>query len=202
MFRLGTDPNGNLCWYTQVVVYDGPVPPEDRANAIPGELPGGVGGGGPARCPDDTGPGLVLPTPGEVAEPFVRTIPMPVPDPEIDPGYNITGILAYLETKGTTTHAVDGDTILGPISVTARGAYYVDWGDGTPEEGPFAFEGEPYPDGRITHMYQYAGTYTVTVRESWTADWRLGGDSGTVPGLQTQASIVLDVREIQAVRNR
>jgi hypothetical protein len=40
------------------------------------------------------------------------------------------------------------------------------------------------------------------VREAWSADWRLGGDSGTVPGLQTQASIPLEVRQLQAVRLR
>lgn len=186
------------CAYTEYIVYPGPVPQADRdAAAQEANAANGL-----ARCLNDPGFGTALPTPGEVAEPFVRTIPLPVPSPEIDPGYNITGLVAYLETKNTTTHSVDGDTVLGPIGVTARGAYYVSWGDGTPEQGPYAFEGGPYPNGRITHLYERKGTYTVTVREVWQADWQLGGDSGTVTGLQTTASIPLEVRELQAVRRR
>ncbi len=153
-------------------------------------------------CPDEEGAVRAL-TPAEVAEPFVRTIPLPAPRPRIPPGHAITGLPAYLETRGSLTHRVGpAPTELGPIEVRATGAYYVDWGDGTPEEGPFPFEGEPYPAGRIVHTYRHTGTYTVTVREAWSAEWRLGGDSGTVPGLQTQASVPLEVRQLQAVRLR
>ncbi|MDP8987897.1 MAG: PKD domain-containing protein [Actinomycetota bacterium] len=153
-------------------------------------------------CPNEPGTPATL-TPAEVAEPFVRTIPLPAPRPRIPPGHAITGLPAYLETRGSLTHRVGpAPTELGPIEVRATGAYYVDWGDGTPEEGPFPFEGEPYPAGRIVHTYRHTGTYTVTVREAWSAEWRLGGDSGTVPGLQTQASVPLEVRQLQAVRLR
>ncbi len=139
--------------------------------------------------------------PARVAQAFVRTIPLPAPRPHIAPdGTNITGLPAYLETNGTLVHQVaPTDTPLGAITVEARGAYWVDWGDGTPEAGPFAFEGEAYPSGRIFHTYRYKGSYTVTVRQDWTATWRLGSDGGTIDGLQTEASISLEVGELQAV---
>lgn len=141
-----------------------------------------------------------MPTPASVAEPFVRTIPLPAPSPFVGPdGRNITGLPAYLETNGSLVHEMAADTELGPISVVARSSYWVDWGDGTGEKGPFAFEGAPYPTGRIWHFYQFTGTYTIDVRQTWTAEWSLGGDSGTVEGLLTQASTTVDVDEIQAV---
>ncbi|MGI9119497.1 MAG: hypothetical protein ACR2G7_05150 [Acidimicrobiales bacterium] len=131
----------------------------------------------------------------------MRAIPLPRPQPRIAPdGRNITGLPAYLETNGTLTHtAGPAATELGPINVEATGAYWVDWGDGSPEAGPFAFEGEANPTGRILHNYQFTGTYTVTLRQTWNAQWRLGGDSGTIEDLQTEASIPLEVQEVQAV---
>ena len=140
-------------------------------------------------------------TPASVAEPFLRTIPMPVAAPFIGPdGRSITGLASYLETNGTLVHHVGPQpTELGPLTAVARSRYWVDWGDGTGETGPFDFEGEAYPTGRIWHFYQYTGTYTITLRQTWTADWSLGGDSGTVDGLETQATTTVDVDEIQAV---
>ncbi len=139
--------------------------------------------------------------PARLASAFVRTIPLPTPRPHIAPGgTSITGLPAYLETNGNLVHQVaPTDTPLGAITVEARSTYWVDWGDGTSEAGPFDFEGEAYPSGRITHNYQYTGSYTVTVRQAWTANWRLGTDSGTVDGLETRASIPLEVGELQAV---
>ena len=139
--------------------------------------------------------------PARVAAAFVRTIPLPAPRPAIAPdGTAITGLTVYLETNGSLVHDVAAtDTPLGAITVEARSAYWVDWGDGSPEEGPFRFEGEPYPNGRIAHDYRYTGSYTVTVRQRWSATWRLGTDAGTVEGLQTEASIPLEVDELQAV---
>ncbi len=143
-------------------------------------------------------------TPADVAEAFLREIPLPAPEPHIAPnGTAITGLAAYLETNGTLTHTVGpSPTALGPIMVQASSVYWVDWGDDTPEAGPFAFEGEAYPTGRIWHGYRNRGDYTVTVRQAWTAEWSLGAESGTVGGLQTEASIPLDVDEIQAVIRR
>ncbi|MDQ3354916.1 MAG: hypothetical protein M3507_10670 [Actinomycetota bacterium] len=152
-------------------------------------------------CSDEPEPTA---TPAQIAEAFLRTVPLPPPAPEIAPdGQAITGLAAFLETNGALTHAIGPEpTALGPISVRATGAYWVDWGDGSPEAGPFAFEGEAYPTGHIWHGYRYRGDYTVTVRQAWTAEWSLGAESGTVGGLQTEASVALDVDEIQAVIRR
>lgn len=143
-------------------------------------------------------------TPAVVAESYVRAIPLPAPRPHIAPGgTNITGLPAFLETNGALVHTVGPEpTQLGPIAVEATAVYWVDWGDGTPEAGPFPFEGGPYPGGRISHVYQFTGNYTVTVRQAWTADWSLGADSGTVDDLRTEASIPLQVGELQAVIQR
>ncbi len=143
-------------------------------------------------------------TPAQVAEAFLRTVPLPVPRPEIAPdGQAITGLAAYLETNGSLTHTVGPEpTALGPIEVRATGAYWVDWGDGSPEAGPFAFEGEAYPRGRIWHHYRFTGNYTVTLRQRWSANWSLGGDAGTVGGLLTETTIPVEVFEVQAVIRR
>jgi hypothetical protein len=199
-YALGRTPDGDFCVREVTTRRDTPMTEAEgteNSEAIRFANAAGV-----ARCPDEEGATRSV-TPAEVAEPFVRIIPMPVPDPRIPPGHAITGLPAYLETRGTLSHRVGpAPTALGPIEVHATGAYYVDWGDGSPEEGPFPFEGEAHPTGRILHTYRDTGTYTVTVRVAWSADWRLGGDSGAVPGLQTEASIPLEVRQLQAVRLR
>ena len=144
------------------------------------------------------------PNPDQVAAAFLRQIPLPPPEPRIAPdGQAITGLAAYLETNGTLAHRVGPSTTeLGPIVVEARSVYWVDWGDGSPEAGPFAFEGEAYPTGRIHHGYRYRGDYVVTVRQAWTAQWRLGADSRTVDGLVTEATVPVHVDEVQAVIRR
>ncbi|MGK2957061.1 MAG: PKD domain-containing protein [Acidimicrobiales bacterium] len=127
---------------------------------------------------------------------------LPTPVLEIDPGWAITGLKAYLETKGKTVF--DGQVPIGnkTLNVHATGEYFVDWGDNTGQWGPYNFEGLPWPEGQITHVYQYTGDYTVRVRELWTARWTLGNQSGVLTDRFSEASIPLTVRELQAVRIR
>jgi len=68
-------------------------------------------------------------------------VPLPRPQPHIAPGWAITGKLAYLETRGELTHTYSQGTPIGPMEITARGRYYVDWGDGT-TTGPHEGEGK------------------------------------------------------------
>ena len=141
-------------------------------------------------------------SPAEYAARFWRDVPLPKPSPRIAPGRAITGRLAYLETRGELRHTFTGDTPIGPMSITATGRYYVDWGDGT-TSGPHDGEGGPWPDGRITHEYIDVGVYDVVVTERWTATWRLGPASGSLSELRTTGRIEdFPVEQIQAARYR
>ncbi len=141
-------------------------------------------------------------TPQEVAEEFWQEVPLPKPQPHIAPGRAITGKTAYLETNGETAHSYTRETPLGTLQLHARGEYYVDWGDGE-KTGPYAFEGGPWPNGRITHVYINVGTYDIVVTEKWQAPWTMGGEQGTLSGLETVGRIDnFPVEQIQAVRER
>ncbi len=161
------------------------------------------------NCPPAPGangqPAPPLPAldPVALAVQFWRTIPLPVPHPAIPPGYAVTGKQAYLVTNGTTAPPTyTANTPLGALTVVVTGTYRVDWGDGTSPAwaGPYPYEGQPWPAGRITHTYDYTGTYGVTVEEDWTAVWHLAGTGGTLTGLHTTATIPnFRVEQLQAV---
>ena len=94
------------------------------------------------------------------------------------------------------------NTPIGALTIQATGQYVVDWGDGTQPVwcGPFPTEGQPWPNGRINHTYDVAGTYTVAVREQWTAVWHLAGAGGNLAGLVTGAALPgFRAEQLQAV---
>jgi hypothetical protein len=144
------------------------------------------------------------PSPAAVARQVVEEFLPPPPQPEIDPGYAITGKPAYLETNGNLAPGQQRRaTVLGDIEVRFRGTYVVDWGDGTaPEE--FTVEGEPWPNGRITHVYQRVGRYDVVVTARWVAEWRIGSTSGRIDDNLASVGRIegFEVRQMQAVRDR
>ena len=165
--------------------------------ALPKPRPRRPGQPGPRAAP------LPPPPPGLVAEKTIVNLPLPVPDPEIDPGHAITGLRAYLETGDQRTHTWRSiPTVLGPLRVEATSTYTVRWGDGT-VTGPHGSTGGEYPDGDITHVYQRTGVVDVGVTQRWVARWWLAGETGTVDGLATSGAIEnLRVREVQATRDR
>ncbi|HEX5265174.1 MAG TPA: hypothetical protein VFW24_00220 [Acidimicrobiales bacterium] len=125
------------------------------------------------------------------------------PAPRIRPGYAVTGKTAYLETGGTMAQVFNDPTGAGALQIQASGQFWVDWGDGTPLQGPFDSTGAPYPDGTITHVWSDTGSYAVTVYERWTARWSLAGQTGTLAGLRTVGQIpAFPVKELVSVRNR
>jgi hypothetical protein len=153
-------------------------------------------------CPATRAPPAII-DPQLLAENFWKTITLPVPKPQIPPGYAITGMPAYLVTNSTTAPApYVFPTPLGQLRIDASGSYYVNWGDPRSPgwAGPYPFEGQPWPNGRISHTYDDVGAVTVVVRETWTAVWHLGTATGTLGGLATTATITnYPIRQEQAV---
>jgi hypothetical protein len=125
------------------------------------------------------------------------------PTPSIAPGYALAGKLGYLETHASTTRQFSNPTPLGPLTISARGTFLVDWGDASGQQGPYDTAGAPWPDGQITHAWDDVGRYDVTVVEVWTATWSLAGADGSLAALRTQATIrQFEVRQLESVRNR
>jgi hypothetical protein len=141
--------------------------------------------------------------PAALAVQFWKTIPLPVPRPSIPPGYAITGKPAYLVTNGQTAPGpYVFNTPIGTLTISPHGEYSVDWGDGSSPTwtGPYYSEGQPWPDGDITHTFDYVGSYDVVIGEGWTATWSLAGVTGNLGGLRTTATITaFPVQQVQAV---
>lgn len=189
-------PDGRRCATRQLLPVAGWIQP-DRSLRTEPYLAAYLDGLGP--CPVVPRARSAPSPAGVLAESFWTEVPLPVPVPHIAPGRAITGLPAYLETKGTTGHRFSRSTPLGPMAIEATGTYRVDWGDGT-NTGPHSQEGQPWPDGQITHSYRDVGSYDVVVTEHWTATWSVGDESGQLDQLVTTAGIAdFPVGQIQAV---
>jgi hypothetical protein len=145
-------------------------------------------------------------TPAAQAAEFWRVVGedlLPRPAPRIAPGYMLAGKLAYLEAGTVPTAVYEHPTPAGVLRIEARAEGWVDWGDGSPLDGPYDHAGGPWPDGTITHYWTDVGRYDVRVVQRWTGRWVLGTESGELAGLETEG--VIDdfaVEELQAVINR
>ena len=207
--RLTTAPDGLACVTTGYVAEG--TPPAD---AVPDDSQSHIeGAGGYSNlfanyppCPEQPlQPGQPVPAITRAlvaARAWETRVPLPRPKPSIAPGRAITGKLAFLDTGGSVVHTYTEETTFGPLRIDATGTYMISWGDGE-TSGPYAFEGEPWPEGQITHEYQRVGTYDVVVTERWTATWSVGGQSGVLRTLQTVGRIDdFPVEQIQAVLRR
>jgi hypothetical protein len=145
-------------------------------------------------------------TPAAQAAEFWRVVGedlLPKPAPRIAPGYMLAGKLAYLEAGTVSTAAFEHPTPAGVLRIEARAEGWVDWGDGSPLDGPHGDAGGPWPNGSITHHWTDVGRYDVRVIQRWTGRWVLGTEGGDLAGLETEG--VIDdfaVEELQAVINR
>lgn len=126
---------------------------------------------------------------------------LPSPHPYIAPGYALAGLPGYLEVRAPLSTTLTDSTRLGTLAIHATASVFVNWGDGGSNDGPYHSAGAPYPNGTITHYWDYDGTYDIVVYEDWTATWYLAGASGHLGGLQTLGSIpTFAVSQLESVR--
>jgi hypothetical protein len=126
---------------------------------------------------------------------------LPFPEPNIEPGWALTGMPAYLEVgaPATFTDTVDGDALPVTIEFEATATYRVDWGDGHASE--HASAGGPWPEGDIVHTYADAVDRTVVVTPVWSVTASGAGQTFTFPEVELVSSeFELPIREMQSVR--
>ena len=166
-------------------------------------IPGGVPGCAPAPAvPGGAGVPAAPPPAAQVVQRWSQDAVLPAPRLVVAPGHAVTGLTAYLEIHSPDPWAV---AIADPIRHDAIAiscghvGFDVDWGDqGAPTHTTSA--GGPYPDGDVTHAYQWASPDdTLAVTEHWSCAWSDPlGDAGAINGLVSAAQLPLEVREIQA----
>lgn len=156
------------------------------------------------QAPGPAGGPAHKPTPQEQAEAYaldyVRTLPMPRPQPEISaPNGGICGAVHSLDLHiPAALSYTDPDTPFGPLVVRISGSFRVDWGDGT--SGTYTTSGAPWPRSEISHSWSTSSHYDLTITADWTANWTFGSWSGVLSGLRTTGSIPnWPVLEAQAV---
>lgn len=128
-------------------------------------------------------------TPNQVVTAFWNSTvrnELPVPRLSVPPGFALTGLEAYLTSPSCATSKTFTDsTPLGTAAIHANGEIWVRWNTGQDWSGPYRSCGLSWPSGTITHVYEQEGYATLSEKETWTANWTLGGESGTLQGLQT-----------------
>jgi len=124
-----------------------------------------------ARNPADPRPVI----PGFTLADFQR-LPLPAGTPNVEPdnGYTMVGIPTNVYA---TAEPVTLDTeLLGfPVRVRATPSRYAwDFGDGT-GHGPTSEPGSPYPALTITHTYERADRYSITLTTYYTGEYSVAG---------------------------
>ena len=173
---------------------------------------------GPLNTPPPAAPPAAppagAPVPDEIPIPFLadqgmRDITLDPPTPRIDPGEGLCGLRMYLQTGAeldyTITVPVPGRTRTVQFTFHLHTtALHIDWGN---SEWPSTIDnptnpGAPYPKGDITHVYENAGTYNITVTQTMTATWEAEGQTGTITQPRTVTGTLSDfrIRQLQAVR--
>ena len=200
---FGTGDDGARCIRVVSVWVDaGSAPPEDSENARILRMADRY----PLCADSEALP--ARPAPSALADAFWQDqVPLPKPQPSVQPADGITGIPVYLQIAGPQEGTWSFETFGITITISATSTYDIDWGDGTVETG-ITSQGGPYPDGDVVHGYRWKGTYDIVVTQQWTATWTASGadgsSGGTIAGVLQTVGIVEDfvVTEVQAVRER
>lgn len=139
-------------------------------------------------------------TPAMWAYSWLRSVDLPVPDPQLGVMW-VVGVPPPLHIGSVLTAGFSEASPFGPASMAVTSEVWIDWGDGEGFTGPFATAGsrdvdaEPFP-----HVWQHDGFYDVTVQQRWTAEWSVGGARGTLDGLTTEGTReAFEVISIEAV---
>lgn len=133
------------------------------------------------------------PSPAQIVTTYWNTTiknQLPTPRFTIPPGYALTGLPSFLVSTCELAETFTDRTPIGAATVNATGELWVKWNSGENWTGPYHSCGLPWPNGTISHVYEKQGSSTVSLKETWSASWRLGGGSGTLDGLITSPSPV------------
>lgn len=167
--------------------------------------PGGVlhGLNSDHRCEgSDPVAAISAPMAEDVVASFVRADWLPRPELSVPPGFGLVGMPAFLVTDHELAHELPRqDVDLGilriPISWQATGVSRVDWGDGQLSEHHVG--GRAWPDGEVTHTYQDAGSYAISLQDTWTISYQLGPITGSTTAVLDP--VVLDALEVEERRS-
>lgn len=140
------------------------------------------------------------PSASQIAQAWVQSAHLPSPALFVAPGHAVTGLTAYLEITAHSPWTATFDDPIRNDTITAScsaDGFDVDWGDG--DRTATTSTGGPYPDGSVTHVYEYASPQlALDVTEHWSCAWSdQVGDAGTIGGLSSAGTLLLEVREIQ-----
>lgn len=137
-------------------------------------------------------------------------IELPEPQFELPPGRAIAGLDICMILSGPTTMTFDENVFGYPVHVDATSTYDVDWGSNDARPGvrsdryTYGYTGRGgYCDegGTLRHQYTRRGPVTVVVTQYWTANWRVGDETGVIPDeLYTSTTVdAFPVVELQAM---
>lgn len=137
-----------------------------------------------------------------ILQTWTQLIQPPPPTPiQVNEGFgSVPGLAAYLEIGGDPHPTEVIPNPIGPaITITMTPRYEISWGDGTPAFSTES-QGGPYPSGDLTHTYQDAGGFEVTVEAYWRATWSAGALGDDLPELAipTVGGVDVAVDEHQA----